>query len=267
MKKYFSLLRIRYVNDLQYRAAAAAGIATQFAWGFMYVLLFVAFRNEGAERFPMEFSATVSYLWLRQAFLCLFMFWGFDSDILNCIRTGMVSIELVRPMSVYWRWFTQTIGARLAKMSLRAPIVLLISLLLPAPYGLSLPTSIGALALFLLTTVLSGMVVTATIMFIYLLTFYTLVPDGTTTVFSGVVEFLSGGVIPLPFYPDGLYRVLKYLPFASMENVPFRIYTGDLAGGEALEAILLQCFWLIVLLTAGQLWMKHALRRTVAQGG
>ena len=37
MKKYLSLLRMRFIAGLQYRAAALAGIATQFAWGFMLI--------------------------------------------------------------------------------------------------------------------------------------------------------------------------------------------------------------------------------------
>ena len=32
MKKYLSFFRIRFIAGLQYRAAAWAGIATQFAW-------------------------------------------------------------------------------------------------------------------------------------------------------------------------------------------------------------------------------------------
>lgn len=34
MKKYLSFFRLRFVNGIQYRAAALAGIVTQFAWGF-----------------------------------------------------------------------------------------------------------------------------------------------------------------------------------------------------------------------------------------
>ena len=37
---YGSFFRLRFINGLQYRAAAYAGVATQFAWGFMEILLF-----------------------------------------------------------------------------------------------------------------------------------------------------------------------------------------------------------------------------------
>ena len=43
MKKYWSFFRIRFLNGLQYRAAAYAGIATQFFWGVMLILMSRAF--------------------------------------------------------------------------------------------------------------------------------------------------------------------------------------------------------------------------------
>ena len=47
MKKYLSFFRIRFIAGLQYRAAAWAGIATQFAWGGMTILMFWAFYQSG----------------------------------------------------------------------------------------------------------------------------------------------------------------------------------------------------------------------------
>jgi len=53
MKKYVSLFRIRFINTIQYRAAAFAGMATQFAWGFMEILAFSAFYKADPGVFPM----------------------------------------------------------------------------------------------------------------------------------------------------------------------------------------------------------------------
>ena len=39
---------------LQYRAAALAGIVTQFAWGFLEILMFRAFYRADASAFPMD---------------------------------------------------------------------------------------------------------------------------------------------------------------------------------------------------------------------
>ena len=86
-------------------------------------------------------------------------------------------------------------------------------------------------------------------------------------VFTGAVEFLSGGIIPLPFFPQGFLKIAELMPFAYMQNVPFRIYCGDLAGTDILPAVLKQIFWLIALTLAGLLVWKRAEKRIVVQGG
>ena len=58
MKKYLSFFRLRFTMGLQYRAAALGGITTQFAWGFMEIMIFAAFYRADAGAFPMSFSAT-----------------------------------------------------------------------------------------------------------------------------------------------------------------------------------------------------------------
>ena len=78
IRKYRSILRIRFANGMQYRAAALAGIVTQFAWGGMYLILYHTFYQSGTGAFPMDMQALSAYIWLQQAFLALFMIWGID---------------------------------------------------------------------------------------------------------------------------------------------------------------------------------------------
>ena len=85
--------------------------------------------------------------------------------------------------------------------------------------------------------------------------------------FATVGEFFTGAVVPLPFMPDKLRKVMEILPFGSMQNAPFRIYSGNLAGLEAIGTVLLQLFWLVVLAGLGFWLMDRALRRVVIQGG
>ena len=85
--------------------------------------------------------------------------------------------------------------------------------------------------------------------------------------FMGAVEFLAGSVIPLPFMPQPYRGIIELLPFASMQNVPLRIYSGDLAGNDMISAILLQLFWAVILLVSGSLLSRRAQQRVAIQGG
>ena len=86
-------------------------------------------------------------------------------------------------------------------------------------------------------------------------------------VFVSMVEFFAGAVIPLPFFPDGIRTVMELLPFASMQNVPLRIYSGDMMGNEIVKAIILQVVWLVILIAGGKALCACAEKKVCVQGG
>lgn len=267
MKKYLAILRIRFINSMQYRIAALAGIVTQFTWAGLGILSYAAFYKANPSAFTMSFSETAAYIWLQQAFLSLFMLWFFEEDIFEAIRDGNIAYELVRPIDLYSRWFCQSAASRLAKAVLRCMPVLIVAFILPEPYRLILPQSLWQFGLFILSMALGFCVIVAFCMIVYISTFFLLSANGMKTILVFFAEFLAGGTIPIPFFPDWLRNIVETLPFASMKDIPLRIYSGHIAGVEAVYAILLQLFWLVVLVGFGRAWMQVALRRTVVQGG
>lgn len=171
IRKYRSILRIRFANGMQYRAAALAGIVTQFAWGGMYLILYHTFYQSGTGAFPMDMQALSAYIWLQQAFLALFMIWGMDNDIFELISSGNIAYDLCRPCDLYSMIFFRTLGSRLARAVLRCFPILLVAALLPSPYGIRLPPSWGAAGLFLVSFLLGALVVGAFCMLIYISAF------------------------------------------------------------------------------------------------
>lgn len=267
MRKYLSFFRIRFIAGLQYRAAAWAGVATQFAWGFLSIFMFRAFYETDPSAFPMEFSQLSGYIWLQQAFLGMFMAWFFDNEILESVESGAVAYELCRPTSVYWMWFAKNAAVRLSRTVLRCVPILAVAAFLPSPYGIPLPAGVIPFLLFLVSMILGMCVLIAFSMLIYVSTFYTVSSIGMRTLAVSATEFFSGALIPIPFFPDGMRTVLNLLPFASVQSTPFLIYVGHIPMADALAAIALQIFWIVALTLAGVLWMRRSLRRVVVQGG
>jgi len=267
MKKYLSFFRIRFIAGLQYRAAAWAGIATQFAWGGMNILMFRAFYENGSNVFPMPFDSLSSYIWLQQAFLAIFMAWFFDSDIFDSIVTGNIAYELCRPCDIYNMWFTKNVAIRVSRAVLRCLPILIFAFLLPYPYGISMPVSLISFALFIISMVLGLLVLVSFSMLIYISAFYTISPIGIRILATSVIEFFAGALIPIPFFPEFLQPFIYALPFASMQNTPFLIYTGYISGAEIAKSMLLQLAWFVVLWCVGKLLIKHAIKKVVVQGG
>jgi ABC-2 type transport system permease protein len=252
---------------LQYRAAALAGVATQFAWGFMLILAHLAFARANPAAYPMEFSQTVSYLWIQQAFLSLFAPWVFDGEIFAAITSGDIAYELVRPMDLYGKWFCHAAASRLARTALRCLPIFAVAFFLPPPFAMALPADLSRLLLFLASAALAWGVVVAFSLLVYALTFYTLSPVGLQILAVSVVDFLAGGIVPLPFFPEPFRGAAEWLPFAAMQNMPLRVYGGGVAGVAAARGLGLQVFWLCALVALGRLLMARALRKVVVQGG
>ena len=267
MKKYLSFFRMRLTAGLQYRAAALAGMSTQFVWGAMEILLYRAFWLEHPERFPMGMEALTAYIWLQQAFLTLFALWNWDFEVLESVKTGSVAYELLRPADLYSMWMARALAGRLARAALRMVPVLLVSSLIPAPWGLRLQGSPAVFGLFLLSMVLMVLVVCAYSLLIYALTFYVTDPNGLMVLSVAAADLLGGAIVPLPFLPDGLRQAAALSPFGSMQNVPLRIFNGDIPLPEIPAVMGLQIFWILALVTAGYLLTRNGLRRAVILGG
>lgn len=267
MKKYISFFRLRFVMGLQYRSAALAGVATQFVWGTMEILMFRAFYEADAAAFPMTLQATCSYVWLQQAFLSLFMAWMMESEIFEAIVSGNIAYELCRPVNIYDMWFARSMANRFSKALLRCVPVLLVSVFVRAPYGMMAPVSAEAFLLFVITLFLGALVTIAFCMLVYMICFFTVSSGGIRMVAVSVVEFFQGGVIPIPFFPEKVREIMELLPFAAMQNVSFRVYSGDLAGKALEKAVFLQLFWLVVLIAVGRVLNGIAMKKVVVQGG
>lgn len=267
MKRYLTFFRMRLTAGLQYRAAALAGMSTQVVWGAMEVLLYRAFWLESPERFPMGMEQLSSYIWLQQAFLAFFAMWTWEPELLRSVKDGSVAYELTRPTDLYSMWMARSLALRLSRGALRCLPILLIGSLIPAPYGLRLPADSLTFLLFLVSMALMLLVVCAATMMLYSLTFYLTDPNGLTTLTIALADILSGSIIPLPFMPDRLRRVAELSPFGSMQNVPLRIFNGNIPLTEAPAAMALQLFWAVALMTLGKVLMDRGLRRTVIAGG
>ena len=109
MKAYFSYFKLKFICGLQYRAAAWAGISTQFFFGIIYIMVYIAFYKSGGKNIPMSLSQTVTYLWLNQMFLALINQYTKDEEIYKIIRDGNISYELSRPKKLYFLFWNEKI--------------------------------------------------------------------------------------------------------------------------------------------------------------
>ena len=267
MKTLFTMLRMKLIAGFQYRAAAWAGVATQFFWGFMLIMIYEAFYQSSDAVPPMTLAQLCRYIWLQQAFLHLTMLWQRDGDVLELITSGGIAYELCRPVDLYGMWFARFLGQRLSGTALRCVPVLAVAAFLPAPYRMTLPESAAHFALFAAALLLSALLGTALVVLIYVLTVKTLQLAGPSCAVGTLSEFFSGELIAIPFMPLPLQKIAYALPFRYLADFPYRLYTGAIPLSEGLVSLGISAAWTLALIALGAGLLRHFLRRAVIQGG
>ena len=266
MRKYLSFFKLGISVGLQYRFSAIAGLATQFFWGFMMILLYEAFYKNGIPT-PMNWKELVSYIWVGQAFYAIVFFRIINKEIFESLRTGQIAYELIRPLNIYWMWFVKICAQRISACVLRLIPIVVVAFLLPEQFALELPNSFGAFALFFITLILGLFISTALAMMIYIFMFYTTSCVGLYNAYAAIATFLSGMNLPIGFMPEFFQTICFILPFRLCMDLPMRLYVGNIPISEGINSVLLQIVWIMALIYFGNLMMKRVSERVVVQGG
>jgi len=267
MKAYLTYFKLKFISGLQYRTAAYAGIATQFFFGLVYIMVYIAFYKSGGKDAPMSLPQVISYLWLNQAFFALINQFTKDSELFKLIREGGISYEFIRPKDLYFMWYFKIVGQKLSYATLRFLPLIIVAFLLPSPYRLLLPESFSRFILFLLSLCIGTLLVTAITTLYPILTLVTMNEKGITSIIVAIADILSGTVVPISFFPTFLRRISKWLPFQYVSDLPFQIYVGSISFQDAFTNMLIQTIWLILLIIIGKIIMKWIMKRVTVQGG
>lgn len=269
---YAAIIRVRFTMLLQYRVSAIAGLFTQVVFGLVLIMIYEAFYRSGpAAAQPMAFSQVASYVWLGQALLAMLP-WNVDAELRAMVRSGAVAYELCRPIDLYGLWYARAVAQRTAPTILRAvPMAVFATVGLPllglGEWRLAAPASLAAGAGFaaaLLCALALGCAI-STLLNVALM--WTVAADGIVMVSTTAVQLLSGMLVPLPLFPAWSQDVLRWLPFAGLVDLPFRIYTGHIAIGGLVLVLARQLGWTLVFVALGRGLLGRGLRRVVVQGG
>jgi ABC-2 type transport system permease protein len=272
LQPYAALLGVRFRMLLQYRAAAIAGIWTQLVFGLMLIMIYEAFyRSSPVAVQPMAFDQLASYVWLGQALLAMLP-WNLDRELHAMVRSGAVAYELCRPVDLYGLWYARAVAHRTAPTVLRAvPMVVIAAVGLPliglGEWRLAPPASLAAGAGFALALVCALALGCAISTLINVSLLWTIENDGVLILVTAAVSLLSGLLVPLPLLPDWAQPVLRWLPFAGVMDLPYRVYNGHIATAGLPLVLARQIGWTLAIVALGRWLLDRGMRRLVVQGG
>ena len=263
MSAYIAILKCRLATLFQYRAAALAGLCTQIFWGIIRMMIFIAFYKGASSKEPLSLEQALTFIWLGQALLQLIP-WNIDKEIEEQIHNGNVVYELIRPLDLYWLWYSRAMAMRLFPTLLRCiPLFILAGLF----FQLSAPVSGPALLAFIVSLGFAVLLSSAITTLVVISLFWTISGEGIQRLLPHAAMLLSGLIVPLPLFPDWMQPLLSIQPFRCIIDIPSRLYTGIIPAHEAIYYLVLQLLWTLIIIYYGKKLMKRALRKLVIQGG
>lgn len=263
MRLYWELSKLSFQRQLTYRAAALAGLATNFFFGMLRIALLLALYGTQQQVAGMTVEDAVTFTGLSQAsiaFLSMFSWY----DVMNSVYSGEIAADLLKPLDYVRLWMARDLGRAAAALLTRGLTIMLAYAIF---FKISAPKSGAQWAAFGLALALGWLVSFAWRFLSNLPAFWTPYALGIGRFALIISWFLSGFLMPLRFFP-GWFQKLAYLtPFPHTVNTIIEVYLGLLTGPALAHEFLLQGLWIAGMLAGSYLVLRAGVRRLVIQGG
>jgi ABC-2 type transport system permease protein len=109
MRVYMEVAKRAFQQQLAYRTANLAGLATNAFWGALRSFLFLGLFRGHETAAGWSVRDAVDYVWTTQALIMPVYFWQWW-DITATIRTGDVVADLAKPIDYYAFWLSRDAG-------------------------------------------------------------------------------------------------------------------------------------------------------------
>jgi ABC-2 type transport system permease protein len=262
MGLWWAVARRSFQRTAAYPSAVVAGLFTNTVFGCVRAwILLAAFGTARLGGYDATDAVTFSFV--TQGLIMATGGWNLG-ELPQRIRTGDIALDLHRPVDLQGWWLAVDLGRAAFHLVARGAVPVVAGALL---FEMRWPSGDGLVALPL--AVLLAIFVSFGIRYLLSLACFWLLDERGVNSIAGLLSyFLSGLLLPLALFPDGLSDVALHLPWAMTMQVPADVWLGRHDGtGPMARALGLQAAWAAALLLAGRALTRIAVRKVVIQGG
>jgi len=263
MRLFFKIVRLAIQQQMTYRMALLAGLATNLFFGLLRAFVLVALYQGRGEVNDLTLRGAITYVAFSQGMIAFLTIFG-SYEVMQSVYTGSIGSDLLKPMPLFWMWLGRDLGRSLVNLVGRG--VLLMLLFVPF-FAIQLPETMGQWLAMLLAMAL-GWLVSYTWRFLAnLAAFWSPDARGMGRIAFTAAQFFSGFLMPLRLYPEWFQQICYLTPFPALFNTSAEAYLGLLRGPQLGLALLNQLVWFGVLAGLSHLVLTAGVRRLVIQGG
>ena len=263
MRLYWELARCGFRRTAIYRTAAVSGAITNTFFGFLRAYMFIALYQTRGQVGGYTLADALAFTFITQGIAALMALWG-PWPIAESVQTGEVATDLSRPYDYQFAWLAQDYGRAAFQFFARSTPPYIVGMI---AFGIR-PPSDPLIWLSVVPSVILAIAVSFGWRFcLNLATFWIVDHRGLAGISMLMTTFLSGFLVPIAMWPDGVREIVWLLPFSAMVSIPIDVFLGKLQGPDLLAALALQAIWAVVMLALGRVVLSFALRKLVVQGG
>ncbi|MBU8711468.1 MULTISPECIES: ABC transporter permease [Brevibacillus] len=257
---YWRIIRKSYRRNLQYRLSHLINNVASSIFGLVFIAIWMGVLRGKAVHGPYDAETMACYIAICQSVLWVTTFMSPGLNVQVGVRSGAVSLDMIKPVHYLWYTLSQEFGRLLYNACYRS---LPIGLLLGLAVGFSFPSDPLAYLLFLLSLLLAAYVGMLLFYLVGISSFWTTEVRWLHLILLSLVFGFGGQMIPVDLMPGVLGQLAPFLPFAAMIYYPVMNWL-ELA---PVYSIGVQLLWAVILTVVALAVTKQARRKLEIQGG
>ncbi len=261
MNKYWQILKVSFINRLDYHQelfmSLFIGVIIFIGQAVFWLAVFD--KKEVVNGFTF-FQILQYYLFARIVSEIIDSKVGFK--ISDLVISGQVSNLLLRPINVPTWLFFQEVGQILIDLLVKTGVYILGFVFLLGPLHVQLKN----IPLFLVSIIFSLAISFSLFLLAGCFAFWTDNATAMNYALRRIILFLAGGLVPIAFFPSLFQKILQFLPFYYMFNLPVKLLSNSVGQSEIFTGITVQIFWIITLWFIAKRIFSFAIKKNESVG-
>jgi ABC-2 type transport system permease protein len=259
---YRAFLSIRIAEQLQYRVAAAIWLIEVALSPLISIVVWSAVaQSQGGVVNGYTTSSFASYFiaaMLVNYLTHTWVFWEYEWRI----RKGLFSSVLLKPVHPIHGDVANNLAYKLLMLFVIAPVTLLLVLLFHPVFHLNW----WYVPLLFVALIQAYIVRFAIEWTLAMVAFWTTRVNVINQLYTALLLFLSGQLVPLAFFPAPVQTAASVLPFRSMVAFPVELALGALSLNDILSGLAVQSVWIVLSVALLIVVWRIGIRRYSAVG-
>jgi len=228
---------------------------------YLWEALFAASPGESRATWTLDEMRTyVAVNWIvRSAYYS-----NSDNILAARINKGDITSDLLRPTSLLLQFYGAALGESVFRAIFMAAPVLVLALLV---FDIAPPATVQHGLLFAYSVTLAFHIFFAINFLTGLLAVFTEKLQGFLWAKFMLLQFMSGLLLPLEFFPPVLRSIFEVLPFKDLAHTPMNVYLGRVNGEDLALLLGKQTLWTLALIVLCEIMWRRVRRRLAVLGG